>query len=240
SSEIVKNIEKAGRSENIKAIIFEVNSGGGAVVASEEIVNAIKNLNKSTVAYIRDVGASGAYWVASATDYIFASRMSVTGSVGVIASYLEFSGFLDRYNITYQRLVSGEYKDLGSPLKKMTYSEEALFQEQLDMIHDYFKEDVAKSRNLSEEAIEEISTAQFFLGIQAKEMGLIDDFGGKQEAIDFIEERLNITAEVSEIVEKRSLLDVLGQVMNEKSFYMGEGIGHSLVNSGQSSLKVWS
>src|SRR3989338_8536572 len=102
SPEAVEFIEKAEKNPSIKAIILEINSPGGSAVASEEIANAVKKVNKTTVAWVREAGASGAYWVASASDHIVASRMSVTGSIGVIASYLEFPGLLERYNVTYQ------------------------------------------------------------------------------------------------------------------------------------------
>src|SRR3989338_6818866 len=96
SSETIKFIEKADKNPSIKAIILEINSPGGSAVASEEIANAVKKTNKTTVAWIREIGTSGAYWIASSSDHIVASRMSVTGSIGVIASYLEFEGLVDR------------------------------------------------------------------------------------------------------------------------------------------------
>ncbi len=225
AADIIRKIERADEAENVKAIIFEINSPGGTVVASEEIVNAVKAADKPTVAYIREVGASGAYWIASASDYILSSRFSMLGSVGVVASYLEFSGLLQDYNVTYQRLVSGKYKDLGSPFKEMTYEEQQLFEHQLSIIHDYFVEDVAENRNLTEEALEEISTARLYLGVEAKDIGLIDSFGGRQEAIEHIEHQLNITAEVNEMITRRTFLDVIGTVMNEKSYFIGKGIG---------------
>ena len=241
ASDVVKNIEKADKAENVKAIIFEINSPGGAVVASEEIVSAIKKTDKLTVAYIREVGASGAYWAASATEHIIASRMSITGSLGVIASYLQFSGLLEKYNITYQRLISGKYKDIGSPLKELSFEEEKMLQKQIELIHEYFVEEVAKNRNLSKDIVEEISTAKLFLGIEAKELGLIDEFGGKEEAIKFIEEKLNITADVKELVERKGLLDMLSQVMNEKSFFVGRGIGSSLLDQRMTNkIEIWS
>ena len=87
SQDIVELIEKADKNPQIKAIILEINSPGGSAVASEEIADAVKKTNKTTVAWIREVGASGAYWVASSTDHIVASKASITGSIGVIASF---------------------------------------------------------------------------------------------------------------------------------------------------------
>ena len=81
SEEIIKLIRKADKNDEIKAIIFKINSPGGSPVASEEIANEVKKTNKTTVAWIRESGTSGAYWIASSTDYIIANRMSITGSI---------------------------------------------------------------------------------------------------------------------------------------------------------------
>ena len=240
ATETIKNIEKAAKAGNIKAIIFEINSPGGTPVASDEIASAIKKVNKTKVAYIREIGTSGAYWIASATDYIFANKMSITGSIAVVASYLEFSGFLSRYNITYQRLVSSEYKDMGSPFKKLSSVEERLLKKQINLIHDYFVEEIAINRDLSKENAEKIATGEFFLGMEAKELGLIDEIGGKYEAIAYIENKLNITASISEFRKKQTLLDLLSNVANEKSFYIGKGIGNSMLDKrAASSIEVF-
>ena len=135
SDEIIKLIRKADKNDKIKAIIFEINSPGGSAVASEEIANEIKKTNKTTVAWIREAGTSGAYWIASSTDYIIANRMSITGSIGVIASYLGFSGFLEEHNVTYERLVAGNLKDMGIPFKGLTPEERALFEKSLAFLH---------------------------------------------------------------------------------------------------------
>src|SRR3989344_4404084 len=123
-----EKIREINAASNVKGVIIEINSGGGSVIGSEEIADAIKELNKTKYAVIREVGASGAYWVASATDKIYASPMSITGSVGVIGSYLEFSGLFDKYGVGYERLVGGEYKDIGSPFKKLSLEEEKIMQ----------------------------------------------------------------------------------------------------------------
>src|SRR3989339_423358 len=143
SPDTIELIEKADKNPSIKAIILEINSPGGSAVASEEIANAVKKTNKTTVAWIREVGASGAYWVASSSDHIVASRMSITGSIGVIGSYLEFEGLADRYNLTYRRLVSGKYKDIGDPFRELTQEEQEILQKSLDEIRDYFVGEVA-------------------------------------------------------------------------------------------------
>ena len=228
SQEIVEFIEKADKNPNIKAIILEINSPGGSAVASEEIANAVKKTNKTTVAWIREVGASGAYWVASAADYVVANRVSITGSIGVIASYLEFPGLLESYNVTYRRLVSGKFKDIGSPFKEITEEEKAIFQQSLDAIRDYFVSEVAKNRNMNKKDIDKIANGLFYLGAQAKELGLADELGGIDEVVGYIEKKEGVKADIVEYKKEKTLLDVLSKVLSRQSFFVGKGIGSAL------------
>jgi signal peptide peptidase SppA len=117
SSQVVDWIHEADDDDNIKAVLFRIDSPGGSPVATDEIATAIQGMHKPSVAVIREIGASGAYWVASATDRIYANRMSMVGSIGVLASYIEFAGTLERYNATYRSLTAGEFKDTGTPSK---------------------------------------------------------------------------------------------------------------------------
>lgn len=228
SPDTIELIEKADKNPNIKAIILEINSPGGSAVASEEIANALKKTNKTSVAWIREVGTSGAYWVASSADYIVANRVSITGSIGVIASYLEFPGLLERYNVTYQRLVAGKYKDIGSPYREMTHEEREIFQKALDDIRDYFVSEVAKNRNLNKKDVDKIANGLFYLGAQAKELGLVDEIGSKDEVVRYIEKEEGIKAELVEYKKEKTLLDILSEVFSRQSFFVGKGIGSSL------------
>ena len=228
SDDIRRLIRKADRNDGIKAIVFRINSPGGSAVASEEIANEIKRTNKTTVAWIREIGTSGAYWIASASDHVIANRMSITGSIGVIASYLGFAGLLEGHNVTYERLVSGNLKDIGSPFKEMTQEERVLFQKSLDSIHDYFVEEVAKNRNLKKKDVEKIATGQFFIGAEAKELGLVDELGGREEVIAHIEGKIGEDADFVSYETKKGFFESLGKIFNENSFYIGKGIGNSM------------
>ena len=128
SDTILADIQKAEDDADIKAVIFRINSPGGSAVASDEIATAIKRMKKPSVAVIREVGASGAYWVASATDHVVANPMSITGSIGVIDSYLSFGRFLSDWNVTYNQLVAGDMKDVGTPYRELTPQERAFLQ----------------------------------------------------------------------------------------------------------------
>ncbi|MFH1511496.1 MAG: signal peptide peptidase SppA [Candidatus Woesearchaeota archaeon] len=237
STKIVEFIKQADKNPSVKAIIFDINSPGGSGVASDEIATAIRKTNKTTVSFIREVGASGAYWVASSTDYVLVNKLSYTGSIGVLASYLEFSGLLTDYNVTYQRLVAGKYKDIGTPWKKLTDEERNLIQEQLGDAHEIFIEEVAENRGLSVEVVRRLATGQPIMGYRAKELGLVDSIGGKDEAIRFVEEMYNITADVAEYKQKVTLLDMLASVFSQGFYRMGLGIGYGLKQ--EQPMYVW-
>lgn len=225
SSKILKLLKKINESEDFKALLLEINSPGGSPVASEEISDFVKKINKTKVAVIRESGASGAYWIATSADRIFASRMSVTGSIGVTASSLEFAGLLNDYNVTYRRLVAGKYKDAGSPYKQLTSEERKLYQDILDAIHENFIKTVAENRNLSEEKVKELATGFVFLGEEAKKLGLIDEIGNKNDAVSYIERKLNITAKLAEVKSKKSIFDAFSESFEELFYALGHGIG---------------
>ncbi len=231
STDIVKLIEKAAKDKGIKAMVFMINSPGGSAVASDEIATAIKAANKTTVAVIRDMGTSGAYWVASSTDYIIANKASFTGSIGVIASYLEFPNLLQEYNVNYRRLVAGKYKDMGSPFKEMTLEEQKLFQQSLDELHDVFIEEVAQNRDMSYAEVKALATGAFYTGMQAKKLGLVDELGGRKEAVAYLQKRLNMTVELKPYRKPRTFFETLSGGVSEQAYAVGRGMGDALLHS---------
>ena len=232
ANSIVEKLERANENKGIKAIILDINSGGGGVVASREIVKAVKEVKKPVIALIREVGASGAYWIASSADWIIADEMSITGSIGVFSSYLEFSGLLENYNVSYERLVAGEYKDLGVPYRQLTEREKIMMQQKLNLIHDFFIKDVAKNRNLDEIKVRELANGFFYLGVEGKDLGLVDELGGRKEAIAKAKELGNLkNGNLIEYRDEKSIFDFFGKIQNKAFYYMGRGIGVSLVEN---------
>lgn len=231
SGDIVGFIQDAGDDPSIEAIVLWINSPGGSAVASKEIVDAVRSVNKTAVAVIREVGASGAYWVASAADHVFASEMSITGSIGVISSYVELAGLLRRYNMSYQRLVAGEYKDIGDPFKELGQDERDLLQSKLDIIHGFFIRSVAENRALPVGRVRELATGEFFLGVEAVDLGLVDEIGGLDSAKRYLEKELNTTVEFSEFSKGIGLSDLFFGFFSEQSFSLGRGIGYELKSS---------
>ena len=232
SSEIVKSLHEAGENSQIKAIVLEINSPGGSAVASDEIGSAVKKakLKKPVVAVIRDAGASGGYWVASAADYIVANRMSITGSIGVLSSYLEFSGLMEQYGVTYEKLTAGKYKDMGNPFEKLDVEKKEIIQKKLDKIHAFFIEEIATNRKLSVEKVKEMATGEFFLGVEAKELGLVDELGEISTAETYLKQRLGLTSiEYRRYQEEPSFLELLSSIFSDNSFKIGQGIGSVFV-----------
>jgi protease-4 len=234
SDDVTSQIEEISKNPSIKAIIFEINSPGGSAVGSSEIAYAVykaRTSGKKTVALIRESGASGAYWIASACDHVIAHPMAITGSVGVLASYLEFSGLLDRFNITYEQLNGGVYKDTMSPYRELGDRERAILQNKVNMIHSLFLNQVAQSRNLSADTVKEISTGMFYLGTEAKDLGLVDELGIKEDAIRYLEKELNTKVKIREYDGQNSILIRLSGVQSQVSFWIGKGIGTALLQN---------
>ena len=204
SDVIVSKIEEANSNPNVKALLVEINSPGGTVVATREIAHALESVNKTKVCWMRDTATSGAYWIATACDVIVADNFTLTGSIGVTGSYLEFSGLFSKYGINYVRLVGGNEKDIGTPYRKPTPKEIANIQGIIDEMHNAFIEEVAKNRNLSVEDVENLADGSVYTGARAKKLGLIDVLGGKTEAFNIIKQKANLS-EVNLIKYKEGL-----------------------------------
>lgn len=228
---VTQQIEAANRDASIRAIILEINSPGGTVVASEEISKAIEASEKPVVAWIREVGASGGYFIASSSDVIVADPASFTGSIGVIASYLQFSDLMEKYGVTYERLVSGEYKDIGSPFKELTPNEREVMQGRINTVNDMFIRHVSRTRDLPIEQVEAVATGEPMLGIEAYEIGLVDLLGSEKEAKQAAETLAGISnAKLVKIIPKQSLIEQFTKgFFPLSSYYVGRGIGDSLV-----------
>jgi protease-4 len=180
----VRELTTRALEKNPDALIYEINSGGGAVVASKEVMRSIDSVEKPTVCRIRDIGASGAYLAALGCDRIVADSLSMTGSIGVRASYLEFSGLMQKLGVEHVNLTAGSRKDTGSRYRNITSEEKELLQQKIDTIHDQFVTVVQERRNLSRSETETVETGEAFLGKTAKEIGLVDSLGGRETALE--------------------------------------------------------
>lgn len=186
SEEVVSAIMSADDDPNIKAVLLEIDSYGGAPVAGEEIANALKALSKPSVAVIRQSGTSAAYLAATGADRIFASKNSDVGSIGVTMSYLEESD----PNKKYVQLSSGKYKDAGDPDKPLTADEKELLLRDVRIVHENFIEAVATNRNIPVPDVKAIADGSSMLGDKALSLKLIDEIGSWTEAENYLEQQI--------------------------------------------------
>jgi protease-4 len=212
---IISQIKSADADPEISAILLDINSPGGGAVASYELAKAVKSVSKPVVSVIREMGASGAYWAAASGDYVFATEISIVGSVGVTGSYLVFEELMEKYGVSEVRAVSGEKKDFGSPYRNITNEELEDFEELINETFTFFVSNLLESRSFSEEALEEVKSGKIFLGAQALEFGLIDAVGGMEEAEYYLMQLLGVNE--IEFVEQSfelTLFDLLTNIKN--------------------------
>ncbi len=184
SDTIISLIKSAENNPNVEAIILSINSPGGSVVSTQEIVNKVKASSKPIIGLIRAVGASGAYWIASACDKIISSPLSITGSIGVTATYLEYSGLFEEYGITYVNLSYPQEKDIGSMYREMTENERNYMMDILNTTYFYVVLDIAENRNMTyDQVIERSGNGTIILGKRAYDDGLVDYLGDLDSAI---------------------------------------------------------
>jgi protease-4 len=197
SLEIVPLLAEIRRNKAIKALVLEINSPGGTPFSCEEIAQSIKSVDKPTVAWIREVAASGGYWIATAADSIVAGSLSVVGSVGVISIRPNFSELLDKIGIDIDAVASGVHKMLGLPFKPLSPQEKQedrqRREEEIRIIQESFIREIQGKRQLREEVIKEISSGKTYLGKEAKELGLLDELGGREKALEIAAKKANIT-----------------------------------------------
>jgi len=200
-------IKREDNDPMVKAIVLDINSGGGSVVASRELMQAVKNCKKPVVAWIGETGASGAYYVASGSDEIIADENSITGSIGVIMTIQHYYELYSKIGINVTVIKSGKVKDIGSPYREMTQEEKDELKRIVDKVYDSFISDVAENRNLPLEYVRNISDGSIYLGSGAKDLGLVDDVGGIDKAIEVAKELAGIEGEARvEVVEEEKPL----------------------------------
>lgn len=185
SRRMVKQFERLAEEKSVKAIVFRIDSQGGLVGASQEIYQAVCRARekKPIVVSMGNVAASGGYYVACGADTIVANPGTTTGSIGVMAEFVNVEGLLKKLGIRWESIKSGKFKDTGAPYRDMTNEDRAYLQSWIGDAYNQFVEVVAKERKLPREKVLEIADGRVFTGKQAKTLGLVDVLGDYQDAI---------------------------------------------------------
>jgi len=182
-----KVVRKIREKDNIKAVVLRVNSGGGSALASEVIWNEMEMAKAEglpVVVSMGDLAASGGYYIACNSDYIFAEENTITGSIGVFGLLPNMKGFFNnKLGITFDAAKTTEYSDFASPTRAVNESERAIIQGSIDDIYDTFLNRVAEGRNMTVEAVHEVAQGRIWSGLKAKQLGLVDEIGDLDAAI---------------------------------------------------------
>ncbi|MGB9980043.1 signal peptide peptidase SppA [Methanobacterium sp.] len=226
--EVIKNqLKEADEDVSVNSILLDINSPGGTPVASEEIMEAVKKCKKPVVAWISDSGASGAYLVATGADKIIASKSSWVGSIGVILSLTNLSDLYKMIGVDKSSIKAGKYKDMGADYRSLTTEEKNMLQKMVDQEYDNFISIVAENRKLDKNYIKSIAEGQVFTGTQAKDLKLIDDIGGKDNALDIAAKLGGIEGsyQIVTMSSPQSISDILSSLSSKIGYSMGKGIG---------------
>lgn len=194
---VKEELSRASEDESIKALVLRINSPGGTVTASDvlhhEIVKFKEKRKVPVVASIMDVGASGGYYVAVASDKIVAHPSSVTGSIGVIMMTMNARGLMEKIGMEANAVTSGPRKDMGSPFRAMTEEERQIFQGVINSFYERFLAVVREGRkNLSADEVRRLADGRIYSGEQAKTLGLVDSVGYLDDAVDLAKQQAGV------------------------------------------------
>jgi protease-4 len=213
---IVGQLKKFGDDSSIKAIIIHVNSPGGGVAASEEIYREVKRIRdekkKRIVVSIETVGASGAFYVASASNKIYADQGSIVGSIGVIAQWVNYGDLLKWAKLKDVVIKTGEFKDTGNPSRDLTPNEQAYMQALIDNMFGQFIQAVADGRKMKFDDVKAIANGKVWTGEQALSMKLIDQVGDFEAAVSDTAKSVGIKGEPTLVRpdrDRKTMLDLL-------------------------------
>jgi len=185
SDKLVKLLKKYEKDDDIKAIVMRVDSPGGSVAPSQEIHDAIKRINakKKVVVSMGALAASGGYYISAPADRIYAEPGTLTGSIGVIFMHFNVRGLLDWAKIEETTLKTGKYKDTLSPFRPIHDTDREEIQGISDDVYGQFVQAVAQGRHLPEARVREIAEGRIYTGKRAKELKLVDELGGFDDAV---------------------------------------------------------
>ncbi|MED0678197.1 signal peptide peptidase SppA [Aneurinibacillus thermoaerophilus] len=185
---LISQLNQGKDDPKVKAFVIRINSPGGAVVPTDELYRKLKQIKAETkkpiVISMGSYAASGGYYIATAGDKIFANPSTLTGSLGVIASYLNYGELVEKYGVKEVVIKSGKFKDIGNPMREMTQDEQALLQNMINESYQQFVSVIAEGRKMPREKVLQLADGRVYTGKQAKANGLVDEFGTLEDATE--------------------------------------------------------
>jgi protease IV len=214
TAEVARKLRKAAGDDSIKAVVLRINSPGGGVTASDVVYRELMRFKEKRhipiVTIMMDMGASGGYYIACASDKIMVHPTTVTGSIGVIIFSLGFDGLFHKIGMESRVIKSGELKDMGNPFDTFTPEERAVFQNLVDKMYERFLDIVTQSRKIDREKLRKLADGRVYLGTEAVENGLADRVGYVDDALQLTltEARIPGASVVLYTTSKKSELNV--------------------------------
>lgn len=183
----IHNLKRFREDDSIKAIVVRIDSPGGAVGPSQEIYREIRKTSgtKKIVASMGTIAASGGYYVAAGADGIVANPGTITGSIGVVMGFTNYEELLRKIGLVPIVIKSGEYKDIGSPVREMKEKEQKILHDFAKKIHRQFIMDIVEGRKMKQAEVESLADGRIFTGEESKTLGLVDRLGNYEDAIEW-------------------------------------------------------
>jgi protease-4 len=217
SATVIKQLDRYRDDDSIKAIVLRINSPGGAVGPAQEILREVEKVRakKKIVASLGTVAASGGYYIASGANLIMANRGTATGSIGVIMQFTNVEGLTKKIGLDFFNLKAGRYKDVGSPFRSMTPEDKAYVQGLLDNIYQQFLSDVAHNRKIPLAKLRSLAEGRIYSGEEAKQVGLVDEFGNLPDAIERAGRLGGIKGKVKAVYPKKDGFSLLSLLLGQ-------------------------
>ena len=196
ADKVIRDLRKLKEDEDVKAVVLRVNSPGGSAYDSEQIWYAISELKKEkpVIVSMGDYAASGGYYIACNADTIVAEPTTLTGSIGIFGQFPNLEGLSKKIGVSFDVVKTNVYGDFGLPTRSMNEGEKALMQAYVNRGYDLFLTRCAEGRGMSKEAMDQIAQGRVWTGTRAKELGLVDELGGLDKAIEIAIEKAGIDA----------------------------------------------
>jgi protease-4 len=212
-----REIRKLRQDKEVKAIVLRVNSPGGSATASEHIQRELRlaKQEKPVVISMGAYAASGGYWISAYSDRIYAEPTTITGSIGVFGLQFDIQKLANNLGVTFDRVKTGRFADAETISRPKTPEELAIVQNMVDWLYEQFVGKVADARGLPRDRVHEIAQGRVWSGAEAIKIGLVDEIGGLDAAINFAAQKAGLAPgyTVTEFPRKKALGELIAEAL---------------------------
>ena len=193
-NQMIRDLRKLEEDEDVKAVVLRINSPGGSAYDSEQIWHAVGELKKEkpVIVSMGDYAASGGYYIACNADSIVAEPTTLTGSIGIFGMMPDMEGLARKVGVSFDVVKTNAFSDFGIPVRPMTEGEKTLMQAYVERGYDLFLSRVAEGRGMTKEAVDQVGQGRVWTGVRAKELGLVDELGGLDRALEIAVARAGV------------------------------------------------